>query len=414
LDVTGVPPGRARGAVLNGDGLPATRRAARKVCIVALSYVPTDPRPRRHADLLHDLGVDVTVVGYPGVGGAAYGWRYVTVEPAHWSLPGKAAEVLRMAAARASAGLGRMAHAAARRHRDLDAVLASVDADAFVTHDYAALPAAMSAARRRGGIFAYDCREFYAGQHADQLLWRLVAPPSVRAVEGGCIRDAAWVTTVSDGLADLLVRQYGLRQRPTVVRSTPARTEIDAHDVGASWVVLFHGHVRPDRNVHGLVRSVPLWPDHLRLEIRGDGPSDYLADLQAMVRELGVGDRVALSPAVPYGDVIRSASLADIGVIPWTLDQPQKQISLPNKLFEYLMAGLAVVATAPSEASRLVESRGAGLGYAPATPGALAQALASLTSERLRALRQGAMTAREELSWEHESQVLRDLWLRQL
>lgn len=360
------------------------------------------------------MGVPVTVVGYAGSGGPPAPWPFVALDPPVFSVATKTTEVLRMASARVSPELARRAHMGAARHRALARALDDVDADVFVTHDYAALPLVAAVAARRGGRYAYDCREFYAGQHADSRVWGLVAPPAVRAVEGHFVRGAAWVSTVSDGLADLLVERYALAVRPTVVRSTPALVDVPGREPGDRWTALFHGHLRPDRNVHGLVASVPLWPDHLRLVLRGNGPPAYLQALTQQVGELGVADRVELAPAVPWADVVTSAATADLGVVPWPLDLPQKRISLPNKVFEYLMAGLAVVATGPSEVSRLVESYGAGRGYSPATPEALAAALRDLDRDTLLAMRAGARAARKALSWEQESLVLRDLWERTL
>jgi glycosyltransferase involved in cell wall biosynthesis len=360
------------------------------------------------------MGVEVTVVGYAGPGDQPAPWPFVALDPPVFSVATKATEVLRLASARVSQDLARRAHLGALRHRAVARVLEEVDADVFVTHDYAALPMVAAAAARRGGRYAYDCREFYAGQHADSRVWGLVAPPAVRAVEGHYVRDAAWVTTVSDGLADLLVERYGLPDRPTVVRSTPALADVEAHEPGDVWTVLFHGHLRPDRNVHGLLESVPSWPDHLRLLLRGGGPPAYVQELREQVRELGAPDRVQLLPAVPWAEVVTSAATADIGVVPWPLDLPQKRISLPNKLFEYLMAGLAVIATGPSEVSGLVESYGAGRGYQPATPEALSAALHDIDREALLAMRAGAAVARQALTWEQESLVLRRLWERTL
>jgi glycosyltransferase involved in cell wall biosynthesis len=353
-------------------------------------------------------------VGFDGQGGAPYPWTYVPLDPPEFSILGKAFEVSRLASARVSPALASRAHLTARRHRALAHALADIDADVFVTHDYAALPMVAEAARRRSARFAYDCREYYAGQHADSRLWRFTAPPAVRAIEGRHIGSAAWVTTVSDGLADLLVKQYALPVRPTIVRSTPVLVDIETHEPADEWVALFHGHLRPDRNVHGLIDSVAQWPEHIRLEVRGNGPAAYVQQLHEKVRSLGITGRVQLLPAVPYTEVITSAARADVGIIPWPLDQPQKQISLPNKLFEYLMAGLAVVATGPSEASRLVESYGFGVGYAPASPEALAAVLGGLSRDQLLSLRAGAMSARDELCWERERDVLWSLWERLL
>jgi glycosyltransferase involved in cell wall biosynthesis len=175
---------------------------------------------------------------------------------------------------------------------------------------------------------------------------------------------------------------------------------------GEVWTVLFHGNLRPDRNVHGVIDSVPLWREFLRLVIRGNGPAAYVSSLHEQVARAGLADRVTIEPAVPFGDVIAAARTADIGVIPWSLDLPQKRFALPNKLFEYLAAGLCVVQTGPSESADLVDALGAGVRYPQATPEALAGALNALTREQLVTHKEAAHRGMSALTWESEQEKL--------
>ncbi len=378
-----------------------------RVCVVAMSDMSVDPRPRRHADLLAAQGIDVTGVGYRSDAQVPTGWRYVTIDEPPWSRQDKALHAARLAATRALPALGERTFWHQPGSRPLLEAVRSVDADLYVSHDLWALPIVARVAKEHAAEYAFEAREYYVGQHADRPGWRLLWPAYADRTLRRYITDAKWVSTVSEGLADWLRSSYDLPVRPTVVRSIPASRDLPAPSVpGEMWTVLFHGNLRPDRNVHGVIDSVQLWREHLRLVVRGNGPADYVASLHDQVARTGLGDRASIEPAVPFGDVIAAAASADIGVIPWSLDSPQKRFALPNKLFEYLAAGLCVVQTGPSEAADLVSGLDAGLWYPQATPEALAGALNSLTREQLVAYKEAAHRGMSALTWESEQQRL--------
>jgi glycosyltransferase involved in cell wall biosynthesis len=103
---------------------------------------------------------------------------------------------------------------------------------------------------------------------------------------------------------------------------------------------------------------------------------------------------------------------ADIGVAPFDVSA-HKPLSLgfywsPLKIFEYMAAGLPVVAPAGDRLSSLVEHGREGLLYEPATPTALANALAQLAaSDRRGALGRAARErAVREYSWKAHCEAL--------
>ena len=86
-------------------------------------------------------------------------------------------------------------------------------------------------------------------------------------------------------------------------------------------------------------------------------------------------------------------------------------LALPNKLFEYVAAGLPVVASDFPELRGVVRGRGIGAVCPPDDPDAIAGALAWVLEddERHERLRAAARAAAAELTWERESRVLVDL-----
>jgi glycosyltransferase involved in cell wall biosynthesis len=85
---------------------------------------------------------------------------------------------------------------------------------------------------------------------------------------------------------------------------------------------------------------------------------------------------------------------------------------MPNKLFEYLMAGLALVVTSDGEAARFVESLGCGITASSSTPQAIAEAIRSVPPYQIESMRLLGLKAARRYSWEVEQSKLLELYER--
>jgi glycogen(starch) synthase len=203
-----------------------------------------------------------------------------------------------------------------------------------------------------GTKLVWDAHEFLPGikPWVDQRRWHLAQCAHER--EHAPYADA--VVTVSETLADLLVAEHGLTNRPTVVLNTPS-AKTDATDatrvadlrglcgIGADMpLAVYSGAAAPQRGLNIMVESLPRLPGlHVALVV-GRPESPYVKELQTAAAELGVGERVHVLPYVVHDQVVRFLSSADVGVIPihrW----PNHEIALITKFFEYSHARLPIV-----------------------------------------------------------------------
>jgi len=301
---------------------------------LTVSDPAADPRARRVVEAAASRGIPVTVVSLH---------RRPKPAPA---LPAKSA--LR--------SVGRMVRTAAitvrllRRARGLRPSIVHA-------HDLDTLPAAWLLSTRRRARLVYDAHELYTGFDVDPpRLWLAVA----WRVEGALARRAAAVVTVSPEIAAELQRRHKLATRPLVVLNCPAAAdaEVAEHPVVG---VIYQAAVGPGRSLDDL-------PDVASVSIDA-----------RVVGATSAPPHVNLLPPVAPEEIVSSLASYDIGLVIDRIETDNARFALPNKLFEYMMAGLAVVVPDAPAMARLVHEEGVGRTY---RPGQLGDVLAELASDR--------------------------------
>ncbi len=248
-------------------------------------------------------------------------------------------------------------------HRQLKAALASCTARVYHASDLYVLPALAMAAQRHGGRLVFDARERYpyvagtTGRPLHRYFWKLV--------ERHYIQRTDLVLTVSDGIANHLVQDYNitpplvLYNAPTAPASiSPAlslRRRLQLSDKAVLF--LYQGHLRPGRGCLLPLEALSEVPEAVLVYL-GDGP------LAPAIREraaaLGVTDRVYLLPPVLPDELLAVTASADVGLVLLEDTCLNHRLALPNKLFEYLAAGLPVLVSDLPELRRIVETYGVG------------------------------------------------------
>jgi glycosyltransferase involved in cell wall biosynthesis len=290
------------------------------------------------------------------------------------------------------------------------ATIARTPARVYIAHDLPMLPVALAAAERHGGRVLYDSHELYPEQDFfahERRLWR--------EVEARHIRRADAIVTVNPSIAGVLARRHGIdtplvvqncdrwRPPPDRARRQPLR---DALDLGPQTpVVLYQGGLLAARNIDTLVRAFALIEHPTAvLAVLGDGPvSDRL---QRLAARLGLAHRVRFHPAVAQDQLPEMTASADFGVIPYQATCLSTRYCTPNKLYEYIMARLPVIATDLPEITRIVLGSGVGLVGDTADPQSFARLVdmaLSLTAGQRQAMRYRLDEAARELCWEREA-----------
>lgn len=386
------------------QALPASADDRPLAVVISLSVIADDPRVRRQIRALTGAGWKVVSIGYGAAPAGETHWRHAAVrELPHDAQPLKrAARVLGLLVVRGWKGLGLRIWRAQSRHRALMAAVATIEkAGLVIANDYTALPAGLDLAQRTGAGLIYDTHEYAAGERDEDARWRLLYPPYIRDIERLAIAAGAEVTTVSEGIAKRIARNYAI-PLPTVVRNLPSYRSVPFRATSEMPLVHYHGAVVPGRGLETLIDSVALWHPRFSLRLRGPALADYRQSLEQRAQERDVAARIVFEPAAPASELVERAADADIGIHVLPGFSHQNSYALPNKLFEYLMAGLAVIVTDLPEMRRVVTEEGVGSLVSGDTAEAIAAAVNALTIAAVTRYRAAALASARRLCWEQE------------
>lgn len=261
-------------------------------------------------------------------------------------------------------------------------------ADIYVSHQTATLLPVFHAARRHDALVVFDSMEFHSDMGDEQSA---LDRGLTHRVEADVLPHCALVLASSAQLADALVQEYGiarpivLHNVPPVVSELPAKPE--------SGLALYWRNAVMGLGQRGLgdaLVALTLLPKDVTLHLQGRIPPDGGSAVKAAIAKLGLTERVVFhAPYAPERAVLE-ASRHHVGLCLERKGCRNHELTVSNKMFDYHMAGLAVVASdLPGLRGVLERSRG-GLLFSPGSPEELAAAVSSLNHDRALLSRLGA------------------------
>ena len=282
------------------------------------------------------------------------------------------------------------------------------DADLIVAHD---MPAVLPLL---GRLLLHPSRVLFNAHEMWTETAENIAPlrPLWRPLERWTMRRAGRVICPEPNRARIFHEEYGTPQPPAVVMNIPAdpppfertnalreRLSLDDNTV----IVLYQGLIAESRCVRELQHAVLSLPEHVHLVLIGIGEDAYMQQLREDAR--AASNRIHVFPWMNAEDLQRYTFSADVGVLLYRNRGRNNYFAAPNKLFEYLFAGLPVVSSSFPGLRSIVEKKdGYGACADPERPEDIARAIQEAVATSPGAAI--AHRARTAWSWGAQSDIL--------
>ena len=360
-----------------------------RIIISVVSDLVTDQRVHRTATTLFNKGHEVVLVGRKKKESAAISREYKTVRFRLWWEKG----ALFYAAYNLRLFFYLLFHRAD--------ILVSNDLDTL-------LPNYLIAKLKRAELF-YDAHEYFTevpeltNRPHVQRTWKLIEQlifPVLRH---------AW--TVNESIAKLYSDEYGVEVG--VIRNVPVSATVKTRKTRAELqlpadkkILLFQGAgINIDRGGEEAVQAMQFLENCLLLFI---GSGDVIDELKLLSIRLKINDRVRFIPKLPFEELRAYSSVADIGL---SLDKDTNinyRYSLPNKIFDYIHAGLPVLSSNLVELRKIIEKYNIGMITESHDPVVLSEKIKEMLSDEKRfdTWKENLKLAAAELCWEKEEQKL--------
>jgi len=423
----------------------------KKLCIFVLNDVINDPRVQKEAETAADAGFEVSVVGTRSARSKSYEetgkYRIIRLNEGGFckiiedtydkflALLSNAYHFWKVKKSRSSeetSPLVKVKQSVLRLATEIKFYLyllgisfnmnkeaKKIKADLYHATDLPMLIPAFLASRKIGTKYLYDSHELYVGMNPERTkTYDFICG----LIERLLIKRAGKVVTVNSMYAKELSRRYRIK-KPEVVMNcpkyqrSPSLSKLDKERFKKSLnipensrIILYQGRYELGRGLEELIESAQYLIDATIL-LRGYGINE--THLRLQVERSGFTDKVKFLRPVSMRELVASAAIADIGVIPYRNYSLGYYYASPNKLFEYMMAGLSLAVSNLPVMEKIVKETETGVCFNPDDPEDIARKLNRLIRDRtfLQKCRNNALFyAQKVYNWENEGKKLINLY----
>ncbi len=366
-----------------------------RICMLVTSGVVNDSRVLREAKIASENGFDVTIIGRQIMG--------LTEPDKSWSFKinliniqrASNGGVIQKIIERVKIGLALTIHAIKNKPQIIH------------SNDFDTLPFAYYASFITGSGLVYDSHELWSENELISTKRNLKS--LVKMIERFYVNRCDHVVTVSNASGEWLKKLYNIKNL-SIVTNCPYRDKRRSIQKYEKFELLCHGQYNMNRGYEELIQSAEyVKNDDIGICFRGFGDKmNYYIQMAEDTKQ----NNIRICEKVPPFDVVYAASESHVGVIITKPVSISYNLTVSNKLFECIHAGLPVILSDVPEHRYLIEKYNFGLILDDNTVNDLVEAARKLKYDSVlyQQLCQNAEKASEELCWENEGLKLVNIY----
>jgi len=290
-------------------------------------------------------------------------------------------------------------------HRQVLQTLSRVQADLILANDIETLPIVLKAAN--GAKVIFDAHEYAPREFEESLAFRIFYQKHYEYLCRRYIPETDAMLTVCEGIADRYASDTGVK--PTVVTNAAAYAELEPVFLKDNQKIrlIHHGNSSPTRKLEKMIRMMDFLGERFELNLMlMETNRPYLERLKSMA---GTRSDVRFLPPVQMRELPHFLRQFDVGVYILEPGSFNNRHALPNKIFEFIQARLAIAIGPSPEMARIVRKHGCGVIADDFSPESLARRLRDLDFRIINRFKEQNHRNAKKLSAEGNREIILDL-----
>ena len=278
--------------------------------------------------------------------------------------------------------------------------------DLIIAHDPFTLPISVILASKNGAKILLDDHEYTPREYEDiwiqkyflSHIWHFLCKRYLKRADG--------IITVCDGLAKEYQKDYGVKCE--VINNAPFYSDLKPTSPDKKRIrMIYHGATHPSRKTENMILLMDHLDHrfHLDLMLIKNSPRYFhkLYDLGKM------NPRISFLNPVPMLDIPKRTNDYDMGLYLLSPISFNERMALPNKLFEYIQARLAIAIWPSPEMAKIVNEYNCGIVSEDFTIESMAKKLNSLSTDDIVKYKTNSHIAAGHLCAEKNNDILQNI-----
>lgn len=291
--------------------------------------------------------------------------------------------------------------------------LLKIKAEIFLSNDLDTLLPNFIICKLRGKKLVYDSHEYFTGvpdlreKHFKRKAWEILERLLLPGIQ--------YAYTVNNSIAYLYEKEYGIKMQvilnvPYFSDNSPVSVSSNPFPKGKTILLMQGAGINHERGAEELVQSMRFLPSNYLLVFIGSG--DAWIKLQNITKELNLEEKITFIDKIHFDRLPDFTKHAHLG---FSLDKPTSlnyRYSLPNKIFDYIHAGVPVLASDVVEVKKVISEYEVGTIISKITPQNIAKAVSDIFNNKDDYFRWKSNTqiAAKNLSWQNEEKKLHEFY----
>lgn len=334
--------------------------AVKKICIVTTRHISYNPRVLKEADAFSDKGYCVSVVTInnhyyqhqfdneimktrlwklrtvnfrKNVKAERLKWIYLSFKQKFYSF-----------LTRFSWRFGFAERSVCRGFDELLKLALKENADFYLVHHPEALGIGYKAARTKNAKLGFDAEDFHTGM--DESGFNKKNDQIISFIEKKYLPYCSYITAASKGINEAYGNTYGIKQGAVILNVFPKENlnlPIVHQPLRFYW---YSQAIGPNRSLEIVMHAAAQIKEPFEIHLRGNFHSGaYKKLMYDLAHDLNLTEKVFFHEPILAGDIISDAAKFDVGLALESDVSVNRNICVTNKIFSYLMSGLAIIGT---------------------------------------------------------------------